>query len=104
MNMPPHKSLVNDVHEDRLFDVWRKNPDVIDQPTAAASSDAALRAFASELPAHFQIVDLRKANPGMGFSWGRYGPRTELRRHDFARIFGYANPPKTGLLAKLFGR
>ncbi len=104
MNTPPHKSLVDDVHEDRLFDVWRKNPGVVDQPTAAASTDSVLRAFASALPGHFQIVDLRTARPGMGFSWGRYGPRTEVRRHGYDRIFGYAKPPKTGLLAKLFGR
>src|SRR6266404_512762 len=101
MSTPPHKSLVDDVHEDRLFDVWRKNPGVIDQPTAAASSDVALRSFASELPEHFQIVDLRSVGPGMGFSWGRYGPRTELRRQGYERIFGYAKPPRTGLFAKL---
>jgi hypothetical protein len=81
MSTPPHKSLVDDVHEDRLFDVWRKNPGVMDQPAAAASPDSALRAFASALPGHFQVVDLRTASPGMGFSWGRYGPRTEVRRH-----------------------
>ena len=104
MNTPPHKSLVDDVHEDRLFDVWRKNPGVVDQQTAAASTDSALRAFASALPGHFQIVDMRAASPGMGFSWGRYGPRTEVRRHGYDRIFGYAKPPKTGLFAKLFGR
>jgi cell wall assembly regulator SMI1 len=104
MSTPPRKSLVDDVHEDRLFDVWRKNPGVIDQSVAAASPDSALRAFASALPGHFQIVDLRTASPGMGFSWGRYGPRTELRRHGYERIFGYAKPPKTGLFTKLFGR
>jgi cell wall assembly regulator SMI1 len=104
MSTPPHKSLVDDVHEDRVFDVWRKNPDVMDQPTAAASSDAELRSFASGLPEHFQIVDLRSVSPGMGFSWGRYGPRTELRRDGYERIFGYAKPPSTGLFAKLLGR
>jgi cell wall assembly regulator SMI1 len=104
MNAPPHKSLVDDVHEDRLFDVWRKNPGAIDQPTASASSDPALRSFASGLPEHFQIVDLRHVDPGMGFSWGRYGPRTEVRRHGYERIFGYAKPPSTGVFAKLFGR
>jgi cell wall assembly regulator SMI1 len=26
---PPYKSAVDDVHEDRLFDVWSKNPGVI---------------------------------------------------------------------------
>jgi hypothetical protein len=104
MSTPPHKSLFDDVHNDRLFDVWRKNPGVIDQPSAAVLSDAELRSFATALPEHFQIVDLRNASPGMGFSWGRYGPRTEIRRHGYERIFGYAKPPKTGLFAKLLGR
>ena len=104
MNTPPHKSLVDDVQEDRLFEVWRKNPGVIDQPTAFTSSDPALRSFAAGLPQHFQIVDLRRVDPGMGFSWGRYGPRTEVRRHGHERIFGYAKQPSTGFFAKLFGR
>ncbi|HZR16205.1 MAG TPA: SMI1/KNR4 family protein [Verrucomicrobiae bacterium] len=103
MNTPPHKSLVDDVHEDRLFDVWGKNPGVITQTAAAASSDPDLKAFASSLSEHFQVIDLRKAVPGMGFSWGRYGPRTEVRRHGYERIFAYAKPPKSGLFAKLFG-
>jgi hypothetical protein len=104
MHTPPHKSLVNDILGDRLFHVWRKNPGVMNQQAAAVGSDAELRSFATGLPEHFQIVDLRSASPGMGFSWGRYGPRTELRRHGYERIFGYAKPPSTGLFAKLFGR
>jgi len=104
MSTPPHRSLVDDVHGDRLFDVWRKNPGVINQPTAAAASDAVLRSFASALPQYFQIVDLRRVSPGMGFSSGRYGPRTEVRRHGYERIFGYAKPLSTGFFAKLFGR
>jgi hypothetical protein len=28
--MPPHESLVDDVHEDRLYHVWRMNPGVLD--------------------------------------------------------------------------
>jgi len=104
MNSPHQRSLVSEVPEDRILEVWRKNPGVLDQPSTFESSDDVLRAFASALPAHFQIVDLRKVDPGMGFSWGRYGPRTEVRRHGYERIFAYAKPPKTGLLAKLFGR
>jgi hypothetical protein len=104
MSTPPHKSLINDVHEDRLFNVWRKNPGMVDQPSASASSDPLLRSFASGLPEHFQIVDLRTVDTGMGFSWGRYGPRTEIRRHGYERIFAYTKPPSTGFLAKLFGR
>jgi hypothetical protein len=104
MSIPPHTSLIDDVHEDRLFDVWGKNPSVMDQPTAALSADAEVRLFAAGLPKHFQIVDLRNASPGMGFSWGRYGPRTELRRHGYERIFGYAKPARSGLFAKLLGQ
>ena len=97
-------SLTRDVHEDRLFDVWRKNPGVIDHATALQSSDAAIRAFALQLPNHFQIVDLRNVRPGMGFSWGRYGPKTEVRRHGHERMFAYAKPPGRGFFGKLFGR
>ncbi|HZO86166.1 MAG TPA: SMI1/KNR4 family protein [Verrucomicrobiae bacterium] len=97
-------SLVNDVTEDRLFNVWRTNPGVIDQPTASRSSDPSLRSFAAGLPDHFQIVDLRDVKPGMGFSWGRYGPRTEVRRHGYERIFAHAKPPSRGFFKTLFGR
>jgi len=95
---------VIDVQDDRLFDVWRRNPGVIDHATASSSLDPSLRAFAATLREEFQIVDLRRVDPGMGFSWGRYGPRTEVRRYGYERIFAYARPPRTGLLAKLFGR
>ena len=104
MSRPPHKSLIDDVHEDRLFDVWRSNPGVIDQTTASKSSDSTLRAFASELADNFQIVDLRKVSPGMGFSWGRYGPKTEVRRHGYERMFAYAKPAHKGLFGRIFGR
>ncbi|MFO1501315.1 MAG: SMI1/KNR4 family protein [Verrucomicrobiota bacterium] len=104
MVTPPNKSLVDDVHEDLVFDVWRKNPDVMDQAVASDSQDPVMRTFAQSLPPNFQIVDLRNVQPGMGFSWGRYGPRTEIRRHGFERIFGYAKPPAKGFFANLFGR
>ena len=100
----PYKSSIDDVADDKLFNVWRKNPGVVAQPAAVASTDAELRSFASGLPEHFQIVDLRKVEPGMGFSWGRYGPRTEIQRFGYEKIFAYGKPPKTGFFAKLFGR
>lgn len=38
----------------------------------------------------------------MGVSWGRFGPRTELRRHGYERLFAYAPPEKKpGLLSRL---
>ena len=100
---PPHKSLIDDVHEDRLFQVWRRNPQVIDHKAAMKSSDLAIATFASQLPPQFQIIDLRAVEPGMGFSWGRYGRKTELRRFGQQRIFAYAKPPKSGFFSKIFG-
>jgi cell wall assembly regulator SMI1 len=112
MAMPPHQSLVDDVHEDRLFKVWQTNPGVIDLPTASKSTDPMIRPFAERLPEYFQIVDLCNVKPGMGFSWGRYGPQTEVRRYGYEGIFGYgkphtidnAKPRTTGFWAKVFGR
>jgi hypothetical protein len=103
MCIPPHESLVDDVHEDRLYSVWGTNPGVIEQATALASDDEQLRRFAEELDERFLLIDLRAPEVGMGFSWGRFGPNTELRRHGYQRLFAYASPPrKPGLVSRLF--
>lgn len=100
---PPHKSLIDDVHEDRLFEVSRKNPGVISQEAALNSEVVELRSFAESLDPAFEVVDLRNAPVGMGFSWGRYGPRTEVIRFGKLPIFAYRKPEKKGLLAKILG-
>jgi hypothetical protein len=103
MSIPPHESLVDDVHDDRLFKVWRENPGATERSAALAADDD-LRAFAEGLEDRFQFVDLRAPEIGMGFSWGRYGPRTEVRRHGFQRLFAYAPPDrKPGLLRRILG-
>jgi cell wall assembly regulator SMI1 len=101
---PPHASLLDDVHEDRLFDVWRKNPAAITHSEALSSSDAAIHTFAAVLDERFVVVDLREAPVGMGFSWGRYGRRSEARRHGHERIFAVGRPERRGLMARLRGR
>jgi len=104
IQQPPHSSLVNDVHEDRLFNVWRTNPGTIAHPEALAA-DEELRDFAEEAGDRFVFVDLRSPQIGMGFSWGRYGPRTEVRRYGFERIFACArSEARSGLLSRIFGR
>lgn len=101
MLVPPHASAVDDVHEDRLFNVWRENPGTLDH-AAALAGDEGLHAFATELDDRFTFVDLRSPPIGMGFSWGRYGPRTDVRRHGRERLFAYARPEKRpGLLRRL---
>jgi hypothetical protein len=99
---PPHESAVRDVHDEGVFNVWRANPGVIDHAAALAGDDE-LRAFATTLDETFDFVDLRAPEIGAGFSWGRFGPRTEIRRHGCARLFAHARPEKKpGLLGRLF--
>jgi SMI1 / KNR4 family (SUKH-1) len=105
LHTPPHQSLLNDVPTDQLYKVWRTNPGTIEHATALNSSDATIRSFAATLDERFLIVDLRFPQPGMGFSWGRFGPRTELRRCGEEHIFAYAQPSKQpGFLSRLFGK
>lgn len=104
MYTPPYKSLVDDVHEDRLFEVWRTNPGVIPHATAMASPDPEIQAFAGTLDPGFQVIDLRCAPVGMGLSWGRYGVDTELRRFGTKAIFAYKRAEKSGWFSRLFRR
>ena len=99
---PPHESLVEEVHERHAFDVWHTNRGELDHAAALVRDDE-LRAFAGELGETFSFVDLRSPEIGTGLSWGRYGPRTDIRRHGDARLFAYAPPEKNpGLLTRLF--
>ena len=75
------------MHEDRLFNVWGKNPGAQSYEDAMAATDSALRDFAATLDPTFEIVDLRNAAVGFGFSWGRYGPQTVIRRAGELPIF-----------------
>lgn len=92
LSAPPHRSLVNDVHADRLYRVWRENPGVRSHAECLASGDPVLSAFARELEPPFQIIDMRNADIGFGFSWGRYGPRTVIRRLGTLPVFAYRKP------------
>ena len=102
MSMPPCKSLVDDVHEDRLFDVWGKNPGVMSYDECIKSADAELKSFATQLGPSFQIIDMRTPEIGFGFSWGRYGARTVVRRHGNMPIFAYQK--RVGIMERLFKR
>jgi hypothetical protein len=98
---PPHESLVDDVHEDRLARVWQSNPGVLSYEQCLQSEDPVLSAFTRELDDSFQIVDLRQAKPGDGFSWGRYGPRTVVKRYGAHAVYAYKKPKS--LISRLFG-
>jgi cell wall assembly regulator SMI1 len=102
MSVPPRKSLVDDVHEDRLFDVWSKNPGVKSHGECMESGDPTIKSFANELGPTFEVIDLRNAPIGFGLSWGRYGANPVARRCGELPIFAYEK--KLGFFAKLFGR
>jgi len=99
---PPHQSLIDDVHEDRLAHVWQTNPGVLSYEQCLRSADPVLTAFARELDESFQIIDLRCAKPGDGFSWGRYGPKTQIKRFRTHAVFAYQKPKS--ILSRLLGR
>ena len=102
MFKPPHKSLVDDVHEDRLARVWRTNPGVLSYEQCLRSDDPTLSAFARELDESYGVIDLRRAKPGDGFSWGRYGPRTQIKRFGTLAVFAYEK--REGFFSRIFGR
>ena len=103
LDTPPHKSLVDDVHEDRLFEVWRRNPGVLSHADCLASGDQALSEFARELDESFQFIDLRNAEIGFGFSWGRYGPQTVVKRYGSLPVFAYQRKER-GFIRRFFGK
>ena len=99
---PPHQSLIDDVHEDRLAHVWQTNPGVLSHEQCLRSEDPILSAFARELDESFQIIDLRLAKPGDGFSWGRYGPKTQIQRFGTHAMFACKKPKS--IISRLLGR
>lgn len=96
---PTRPCLLGQVQQDEVFEVWRKNPGLMSVEECRQSSDSILREFGAELDLSWQVIDMRNASAGFGFSWGRYGPNTELKRHGHYPIFAYNRPPATGLKA-----
>lgn len=86
---PPHESELDSVHEMATKKIWRENPGAIPAATARKSSDSSLATFASTLDDSYLIVDLRHARVGDGFSWGRFGPRTNIVRSGRDPVFAY---------------
>jgi hypothetical protein len=91
---PVRDTTIDDVHEDRLFQVGRRAPHSMSWQSAMSSDDHALREFAASLDEAWTVVDLRRREVGMGVPWGAHGPRTRLARHGWERIFGYAPPAR----------
>ena len=102
---PGRSSQIEYVHEDASMDIWRNNPDLIPAPEARQSADGELRAFAKSLDDRALISDLRAGKVGSGFSWGRYGADTPVRRDGARLLFGIMPPERRpGFFQRLFGR
>jgi len=89
MFVPPHRSLIDDVHEELLLNIWRNNPGMITRDHALNSNDLDIKEFAKSLDENYLLIDMRNAQIGDGFSWGRYGPKTVNKRFGEQRIFAY---------------
>ena len=83
--------------------IWRENPGSLSS-SQALSLDSELADFARQLGPDWTFIDLRKPNPGDGFSCGRFGPGTELRRHPSLPIVALKKPAKKPTFwSKLWG-
>ncbi len=100
---PGPRSPVDIVYEDVTPEIWASNAGIVDREVALGSNDPVLAEFAAGLPPTAVFADLRAAKVGDGFSWGRYGPRTEWTRAGTHRLWAAVPPQRRGLLARIFG-
>jgi hypothetical protein len=82
-------SVIDFVHEQATFTIWKADPLARTRAEAVRSGDAELKAFSDRLPERFLIADLRGADIGEGFSWGRFGSDTRILRLGALPIFAY---------------
>lgn len=101
LSNPSHQSTL-DKQEEFSWVIWKNNPGVLSQNSCIHSNDKSLKEFATILDETYQIIDLRNPQLGDGFSWGRYGPRTIIKRYKEERIFAYQ--VKQSFFQKLFGK
>jgi hypothetical protein len=97
------RSAVDIVHEDVVNRIWRENPGVMTPAALHESADTVLRALAAPLPPTALVVDLRHPTLGQGFAWGRFGPKTTVRRAGQERVWALIPPGRRpGLVSRLF--
>jgi hypothetical protein len=82
-------------------EIWTRDPWL--KSLEDSEKDPEVLSFAKLLPPNCQIADLRSRNIGSGFSWGRHGPNSEIRRNGALLMFGVCPKPK-GLLRRMFRR
>ncbi|HEX6617369.1 MAG TPA: SMI1/KNR4 family protein [Gemmatimonadales bacterium] len=99
------RSQVDVVHEDVVHRIWHDNAGLTPVAELGDSPDRLLRGFAATLGEASVVADLRAAQLGDGFSWGRFGPRTVVQRAGTERVWALTPPErKPGILRRLFSR
>ncbi|MBX9689068.1 MAG: SMI1/KNR4 family protein [Candidatus Obscuribacterales bacterium] len=89
------------VHAQYSRHIWQENPGANQAPdTSLPQIDPDLALFAQSLKKGYLFVDLRRARIGDGFSWGRYGEQTEIKRNGKERLFAYRKKPS--FIEKIF--
>jgi hypothetical protein len=83
----PWKSELAEVHKDFATRIRVENPCVLSHSQCVATGDPELKAFAESQDETWEFIDLRKPKIGDGYSWGRYGARTNNKRYGDERIF-----------------
>jgi len=68
--------------------IWKDDPWVVSVQDARLLRDAVVSKFAEQLPENFCVADLRSMEVGRGFSWGKAGPNTDIRRNGSELLFG----------------
>ncbi len=102
MGRPPHESLIEEVLEEKVMEVWTGNPGLIPVEEARQSSDKAIAEFAKTLPDDWKVKDLRQPEVGDGFSVGRCR-EDRYQRHPDYMIFGLDFKEPQSLGQKLKG-
>lgn len=103
LGQPGPRSPVDLVHDDVTSSIWASNSGIVSRDELVASGDSVLAEFSGRFPPEAVFADLRAGKIGDGFSWGRYGPRTEWTRAGTHRLWATVPPQRRGLLRRIFG-
>jgi hypothetical protein len=94
-------SAINLVYDNFAHRVAAENPNLISAEQAYHPGDPDFGLFVQSLKKGYQFIDLRNAKVGDGFSWKRWGDKTELLRNGNLRLFAYRKVPN--FFQKLIG-
>lgn len=86
------KSNLSRMLKEFAMEVWSKNSGLLTRVQALTCGDETLELFAKELDDSYFICDMRNAELGDGFSWGRFGATAALRRFHSLPIYAYNRP------------